>query len=531
MEGTTTTRRKVRGPARDRTGVGSIEVRPSGGFKVRVWVGGKRMGDTHATREEAERQRATLAVMHRAVVEALPPEPDALTLAAWGKTWLERREELGQVRRPADDASRWRRYITGSALDGVALVDLRRKHIAAWVDAMVKRPRAKGAGRLSPQTIRHAFNLLRLALADAIQEEHITANPCDAVKLPALGGRDGWAFLSPEEIAGVMRGAEGVPAESVRAFTVAIFTGLREGELIALRWGDLTLDGPKPEVHVQRSHDGPPKNGKTRRVPLFPHAVEALQGQLRHATGEGDGVEADDLVFPSPRGFQRQPSDDFGWSPRKRRGLPGPGYRIALGITRKVRFHDLRHTCASHLSMGTWTGDPWTLQRVAEFMGHGSTAMTERYQHASPGHLHELLKPARAERGIKGPRGTDPVVPRRSENAVPPVGVEPTTFGLGSPGETLVLQANSHIDGRARDNKGLPARAMELLRAVDEGTPAGELARALALDVLRSAAPDSAPWSRAVAILEGGPLRMRHAVELAGLVMEAAEVTGEGMTG
>jgi len=97
--------------------------------------------------------------------------------------------------------------------------------------------------------------------------------------------------------------------------------------------------------------------------------------------------------------------------------------------------------------------------------------------------------------------------------------------------ETLVLQAKTHAMGRAWDNEGLPARAAELLRAVDEGTPAGELARALALDVLRVAAPDSAPWSRAVAILEGGPLRMRHAVELAGLVMDAAEVTGEGMTG
>ena len=72
--------------------------------------------------------------------------------------------------------------------------------------------------------------------------------------------------------------------------------------------------------------------------------------------------------------------------------------------------------------------------------------------------------------------------------------------------------------------------AVELLRAVDEGTPAGDLARALALDVLRVAPADSPPWHRAVAVLEGGPLRMRHAVELAGLVMEAA-VTGEGMTG
>ncbi|TAK33217.1 MAG: hypothetical protein EPO40_00610 [Myxococcaceae bacterium] len=93
------------------------------------------------------------------------------------------------------------------------------------------------------------------------------------------------------------------------------------------------------------------------------------------------------------------------------------------------------------------------------------------------------------------------------------------------------MQAKTHAEGRAWDNGALRARAAELLRAVDEGTPAGELARALALDVLRSAAPDSAPWSRAVAVVEGGPLRMRHAVELAGLVMEAAEVSGEGMTG
>jgi integrase len=304
---------------------------------------------------------------------------------------------------------------------------------------MVKRPRAKGSGRLSSQTIRHAFNLLRLSLADAVRDEHVEANPCDGVKLPALGGRDAWAFLSPDEIAGVMRGAEGVPAESIRAFTVATFTGMRQGELIALRIGDLTLAGSSPEVHVQRSHDGPPKNGKTRRIPLFPQAVDALIAQLSHLTTDSGELADDDLVFPSARGHQRQPGDDFGWSPRKRRGLPGPGYRLKLGVARRVRFHDLRSTCASHLAMGTWTGAPWPLQRVAEFLGHGSTAMTERYSHASPGILHDLVKPARdavpttrVGRGTNARRGTASSVPRHRENTVPPVGVEPTTFGLGS---------------------------------------------------------------------------------------------------
>jgi hypothetical protein len=62
--------------------------------------------------------------------------------------------------------------------------------------------------------------------------------------------------------------------------------------------------------------------------------------------------------------------------------------------------------------------------------------------------------------------------------------------------------------------------ALELLTAVDEGRPAGDLARSLALDVLRAAAPDTVAWNIAVRVLEGGPLRIRHAVELAGLVVE-----------
>ncbi len=62
--------------------------------------------------------------------------------------------------------------------------------------------------------------------------------------------------------------------------------------------------------------------------------------------------------------------------------------------------------------------------------------------------------------------------------------------------------------------------ALVLLRAVDEGLPAASPARDLALVVLRSAAPDSAPWALAVKVLEGGPLRARHAVELAGGVLD-----------
>lgn len=298
----------------------------------------------------------------------------------------------------------------------MALRDIRPKHVASWIDAMVKRRKAKGgAGRVSPLTVRRAFSLLRLALADAVRAEHIDANPASGAKLPKPKAAP-WAFLTAEEVAAVERGAPGVPESARRAFVVAIYTGLRQGELIALRWGDLTLDGPRPEVHVQRSHDGPPKSGKSRRVPLLRPALDALQAHR----GEAPHAGADDLVFPTVRGHQRHRGNDFGWRAKIINGPPGPACRIKLGVERYVRFHDLRHTCASHLAMGTWTANPWPLQDIARWLGHGSVAITERYAHLSPGYLHDRARGAAEAspgRGTNAPRGTASNVPRLRENA------------------------------------------------------------------------------------------------------------------
>ncbi len=514
-----TTPRK-RGPTRDRSGVGSIEELPSGRFRVRVWVKGRKTGDTFATREEAERQRATLAVLHRSTVESLPPEPQALTVATWGTTWLRRREEAGEVRGAKRDRQMWERYVSGTDLDGMVLREIRPKHVAAWVDGMARRRNTQGGGRLSPQTIRRVFALLRHCLADAVRAEEIDANPCAGARLPKPR-EAAWAFLTVDEVDAVERGARGVPEVSRRAFVVALRTGLRLGELLALRWGNVTLDGPLPSLHVQRSNDGPTKSGRSRRVPLaFPTVLEALRLQLADAGGD---PSPDALVFPSPSGRQRAEGDDFGWAPRKRAVDPRVGHRVTLGITRRVRFHDMRHTLASHLTMGSWTEAPFPLHDVARWLGHSSVTVSERYSHLSPSHLHDRAKAPAAG------RGTTPTVPRPAETPTIPVRI------VAQPGqnecpenrtETPVSPLFPLVVGRRWD--GVRGRALDLLRAVDEGAPAGELARALALDVLRVAAPDSAEWSRAVAVLEGGPLRMRHAVELAGLVFDAAEGVGGG---
>jgi integrase len=64
------------------------------------------------------------------------------------------------------------------------------------------------------------------------------------------------------------------------------------------------------------------------------------------------------------------------------------------GIARRVRWHDLRHTCGSALAQGDW-GDPWTLSEVKEQLGHSSVAVTERYAHVAAMTLERAAKKVR----------------------------------------------------------------------------------------------------------------------------------------
>lgn len=136
-----------------------------------------------------------------------------------------------------------------------------------------------------------------------------------------------------------------------------------------------------------------------RRVPLLDPARDALaawRGRVRRIG----------LVFPADAGGHHHSGYDGGWSDvlgrraeaRKRTGssaAPGereirPGAKTRAGITRPVRFHDLRHTCASHLVSGRdwvareWLKRPLRTEEVRGWLGHSSIAMTERYAHLAP---------------------------------------------------------------------------------------------------------------------------------------------------
>jgi integrase len=83
----------------------------------------------------------------------------------------------------------------------------------------------------------------------------------------------------------------------------------------------------------------------------------------------------------------------LGYPSKRKDGPPifSAGAKTKAGITRRVRFHDLRHTTASHLVLGSW-GRCWKLIEVRDFLGHSTLNVTERYAHLGPDALHAAAR-------------------------------------------------------------------------------------------------------------------------------------------
>jgi len=120
-------------------------------------------------------------------------------------------------------------------------------------------------------------------------------------------------------------------------FLTAAFTGLRRGELLALRWRDVDFAGQVIRVRASYAEGQltTPKSGKVRSVPMEPDVAKALAGLSERGVGTGD----DDLVFAGPGGTF----------------LDGRGLRrryltaIRRADLRRLRFHDLRHTFGTRM--------------------------------------------------------------------------------------------------------------------------------------------------------------------------------------
>ena len=313
----------------------------------------------------------------RAMLEVTSPIGHGLTLGAWGARWLDKLDLEG-VRTALDKRRVWDRYVAESALAAMPIRRVKPEHVRKWLDELARRKTDQGKP-LGDQTMKNAFYALSAGLRDAQYAGHISSNPCRGVRVRRRGRTTSpWTYLELDEIDRILDHPD-LPQRQRVIFGVAIYTGLRAGEIWGLRWSDVTLRGDDPRLDVRKSYDGPTKGGKPRRVPLLPPALALLTEW--HNTQKVMRIGG--LVFESANSDKRK---DGGRSDMHAAGYDGEWavrYRKRVGIRRKVTLRDMRHTYASHLIMGSW-GRVWRLEEIQQLLGHASRTTTERYAHLAP---------------------------------------------------------------------------------------------------------------------------------------------------
>jgi integrase len=243
--------------------------------------------------------------------------------------------------------------------DSTPIEDVTTKDVDAF------RARLLREGKLSRRTITKALTMLHGIFKRAARQ-HGTPNPVEAAERLSQRRSGDFRVLDPGEVALLASKAEN--AQDPALFTVAAFTGLRLGELLALRWSD--VDFAKRLVHVRRSwvlaREDTPKSHKVRSVPLIDQAARALDDLSRreHFTDDDDRVFVNDVGQVLGQDLLRR---------RFKRALADAGLK-------PMRLHDLRHT------FGTLAVQAFPLSDVKAYMGHANIETTMLYVHHVPAH-------------------------------------------------------------------------------------------------------------------------------------------------
>ncbi len=251
--------------------------------------------------------------------------------------------------------------------------------LQAYMDEKATHGRKDGKGGLSPRSLRLHKNILNQVLNLAVKNKLLPANPCADLKLPKVERYES-SFYTAQQVQTLFKALEGDPIGPAVRMT-AIY-GLRRSELLELQWshvhldeGTMTIAHTVVKVTKVVSKDKTKNNASRRTYPLTEEAKAILQSlkaaEERNRSMMGKAYQENDYVFKWPDGHTISPdylSHRFN-TLLKKHNLP------------HIRFHELRHSCASIL-----LSNHATLKDVQEWLGHSDIKMTANiYGHLDMG--------------------------------------------------------------------------------------------------------------------------------------------------
>ena len=352
-------------------GGGTIRQRPDGRWEARFTVGrdpgtGKQVQrSVYGSTQKEVRQKLAQAVA--AVDAGTYTTPQRMTVGQWLDVW--QRDYMGSLK-PCTVRS-YKMAIKNHikpAIGAIRMDQLRPHTIQGFVNGL----------ELAPSSARLVYRILHSTLEKAVKLEYIPRNPADHCELPRQDRKEIHP-LNDQQVGTLLGAARGDPLEHL--VTVAIFTGMRQSEILGLTWD--AVDFSTGVINVNKQLTRPehreevglfmtPKNGKSRTImtaPLVMRAIQAQRGRQAEMQLKAGPLWCNPhgLIFTNAIG-----------EPLSQRTIEHNFKRLisAAGLE-GVRFHDTRHTYAVNAIRA---GDD--IKTVQGNLGHSSAAFTlDRYGH------------------------------------------------------------------------------------------------------------------------------------------------------
>ncbi len=344
---------------------------PETGKRKQKWFSG------FNTKKEAERAMATK--IHE-LNQGVFIEPSKITLEDYLKRWLQDYALTNCAPRTYEGYESIIRNHLIPSLGKITLDRLKPMHIQKYYSDKLDHGRSDKKGGLSARTVHHHHRLLHKALEQAVKWQVITVNPVRAVS-PPKPKRKQIQVLTRDEVLLLLKAAEN--SKLYEPIFFAVNTGMRRGEIFALRWSDVdfenqlisirrTLHRTKDSGFVFR--DSAKTDGSRRSIAVSDSVVKMLKKikrkQLEQKMALGPAYQDHDLIFCRPDGTPFDLdylSKAFGQFIRKANLPP-------------IRFHDLRHT---HATLLLQQGEHPKV--VSERLGHSTITITmDLYSHVMP---------------------------------------------------------------------------------------------------------------------------------------------------
>ncbi len=335
------------------------------------------------TKKDAQRKRTE--ILHQLQTGSYV-DPARTTVREYLERWLQEYVVPNLAAKTAQEYARMIRKYVIPCVGAVRLTELTPLRLVSFYNKMQREGSLRGNGGLSAQTVVHLHRVLHKALQQAVKWQILIRNPADAAQPPKCQ-RIEMRVLPDDQVSKLLIAAEGTTL--YMPVLLAISTGMRRGEVLALKWQDVDMDAGFLSVRrsLEQTRAGlsfkSPKNSKSKRTVVMPANLaralvkhKGIQAQNKLLLGEG--YQDLGMVCCYPDGRPVNPNYLTSAFPGllQRAGLP------------HIRFHDLRHTHATMLlAQGVHP------KIVSERLGHCTIGITlDTYSHVLPSMQEEAAR-------------------------------------------------------------------------------------------------------------------------------------------